>query len=97
MATKPNRIFRFDHTKLVEGAIFYENDYGLHKFVVVRPAELQTSAENGTRLVWSAKIADNPDAEEISFMITAGFEHYGPKIYTEDEVFELHGRLYVNG
>jgi hypothetical protein len=86
-------IFKFDHTKLVEGAEFYESVYGqLYLFMVTESANLK-----GDVLTWKGvPMNDPPGKELINFTITKGYEHYGPRIYLKEEVEFYNGRPFVS-
>lgn len=88
----------FDHTKLVVGALFYEKGYGmLMKFKVVEPPKFERGAEDRKVCSWTATrlVQDGEEEEVTQFMTTEGLTHYGPKIYLEDEVVNINGRIFT--
>ena len=65
------------------GDIFYECDYGDNlKFEVLTcPEESNSGPDNRKQLSWRGKNLETN--EEVSFLITEGLEHYGPKLYDQ--------------
>lgn len=60
------------------GDVFYESAYGIDlKMTVVEPV----THENGK---WNW-IAENKDGTRCNYLITDGYEHYGPKLYAEPQ------------
>lgn len=75
---------RIDHPENMEiGDVFYESGYGMDvMFVVTKKPEIIHSNEN-VQLVWEGKKDGDLNNPPTKFLITKGFEHYGPKIYTQ--------------
>lgn len=65
---------------LKEGDEFFEYGYGetIHLIVTEGTQTIQTQ-HGDTQYVWKARMVDNND--NIDYLITEGYEHYGPKIY----------------
>lgn len=62
------------------GDVFYERVWGdLLKMTVVE----DVVQENG-QWRW---VAESDVGERIDYLLTDGYEHYGPKIYREDEIY----------
>lgn len=94
MSTLNSRLFRFDHTKLVKGAKFYELYVGrLVSFTVTQDAYIDDT-DRHTQVRWKG-VQDQEGASPTTFLVTRGMEHYGPKIYLHDEIEEHNGRLFV--
>lgn len=90
-----DRIFRFDHTKLFEGAEFYEMIYGYPtKFRVVSPVTLKDSS-SGEQIEWEAVKLSDVNQEKVHFLVTKAYEHYGPIIYLLDEIVERNGVMFT--
>lgn len=64
-----------DPMVLKVGDVFYESDYGINYKMTVTKAP---SFDND-QWRWEAK---NSAGSEVGYLITKGFEHYGPRIYT---------------
>ena len=73
------------------GDEFFEEDYGYRgRFRVTKPTSVQIMESEGRRqFVWKAveitgeknDIGVEVLGEEIDYLITEGYEHYGPKVY----------------
>ena len=64
-----------DPTTLKVGDVFYECAYGnCVKFTVTRDAIVEND-----QIKWKAS---SENITETDFLITKGYEHYGPKIYS---------------
>lgn len=98
-AVQPTINLSFDHTRLVEGALFSEASYGmLHKYRVTKSAEVIDADLKGYKaLRWYAEpvVKQNEDEEACMFYITEKHEHYGPKIYFEEEIIKINGRKFL--
>jgi hypothetical protein len=69
---------RVKPSNLNVGDVFYECEHGENlQMTVVEPV----SHENG-QWKWAAK---NESGEQFNYLITDGYEHYGPKIYSEPQ------------
>lgn len=58
------------------GDVFYECEYGENLEMTVVE---EVAHENG-QYRW---VAENKNGERFNYLITDGYEHYGPKIYSE--------------
>jgi hypothetical protein len=58
------------------GSVFYECEYGMNLRMVT---ETRPIFENG-QWKWTAR---DPDDELTYYLVTEGYEHYGPKLYSE--------------
>jgi len=58
------------------GDSFYESYYGVNAYMIVikEPTHIDGKWE------WTAM---NENGEEVEYLITDGYEHYGPSIYSE--------------
>lgn len=65
-----------DLNVLEVGTVFYECEYGMNMKMIVTT---KPKFEDG-KWFWKAK---NSAGYEIDYLITEGYEHYGPSIYTE--------------
>ena len=65
---------RLKPSDLEIGDVFYECEYGINLRMTVQTKPIK---ENGQ---WTWK-ASTKDGEEVSYLITEGLEHYGPRIY----------------
>lgn len=66
---------RIDPTTLKVGDVFYECAYGnCVKFTVTSDAIVEND-----QIKWKAS---SENITETDFLITKGYEHYGPKIYS---------------
>lgn len=65
------------------GDKFYECEYGVNmEFEVVEaPVSEQTEILDTTHLQWRWK-GKRKDGEIVEFLLTEGYGHYGPKIYS---------------
>lgn len=98
---KDGMLFRFDYTRLVVGTKFYEKIYAnLVPFIVTEDYQIEFTTRGEAELRWKARIAnENSEASSckpIDFMVNSKFQHYGPKIYTEDEIIEFKGALFTS-
>jgi hypothetical protein len=94
MTTPVEPKFRFDHTKLVLGATFYEACWGkLEKYTVTIAPIIGEGYADMPTMQWEGMREGSN--ETTPFLVTMGMEHYGPKIYLEEDIFELGGRKYV--
>lgn len=60
------------------GDVFYECSAGMNlRMVVIKPV-----IHSGDQWKW---VAEDESGEPCSYLITDGYEHYGPKIYTEPQ------------
>jgi len=69
------------HPKYLKvGDVFYERGFGdMLKMVVVE----EVSHEDG-QWRWAA---EDINGERVNYLLTDGYEHYGPKIYREHEIY----------
>ena len=61
------------------GDEFYEYGYGEELHLIVTEATRTIQTDDMTQYVWKAKSIAGGD--EIDYLITKGYEHYGPKIH----------------
>lgn len=90
-ATKPR--FKFDHTQLDKvGAEFYELE-GRYEVLyrVTKPVTISKGFEDRYTAEWDAVRVSDINQEPVHFLVTEGFEHYGPKIYLKDEIVVING------
>ena len=73
-----DRDMRVKASNLNVGDVFYECERGQNlRMTVVEPV----IHENG-QWVW---IAEDDSGEKFDYLITDGYEHYGPQIYSEPQ------------
>lgn len=61
--------------ELKVGDVFYECEYGTNlRMVVTKPIIFENDQ-------WKWKAIDE-DGKEVDYLITKGYEHYGPKLYS---------------
>jgi hypothetical protein len=87
--------FRFDRTKLKLGTIFYEAGYGMLLKCKVTQDPVLTIERGDITLSWKAIEIDDPQQRTIEYSTCVSMEHYGPKIYLEDEVEYHNGRAFL--
>ena len=77
-----------DFDKLAQmkvGDVFYECEYGanIRARVTTAPVIDTTSWEGKRQLRWEAENTES--GEPISYLLTEGLDHYGPRIYDEPQ------------
>ncbi len=91
---------RFDHTRLVVGAEFFEHDMGnLLKCRVTEPFNLERGEDGAVCCRWKAEALElnskPTESRVIDYLVCDKYQHYGPKIYFPDEIVEENGRYFL--
>lgn len=79
---------RIHPKNLKDGDVFYECEYGMsYQYKVVGDVQITMYEDTNTeRHQWQWK-GVSPDGREVDFLVTEGFEHYGPKLYSEPDTY----------
>lgn len=84
----------FDHTKLTLGAKFYEASWGkLCEYTVTKEPVIGSGYEGCPTLSWEGTLLN--DDKPTPFLITMGYEHYGPKIFLEEDIAYIGNRRFL--
>lgn len=73
------------------GDVFYECEMGRNIEARVTEAPVEGKGIEG-RTTWSWKAVNTQNGKEIDYLITEGYSHYGPRLYTDPEYV-----CFVNG
>lgn len=70
---------RISPDDLTYGSVFYECDYGM--CIKLKVTSFITFKDNQ----WTWTAVDLGSGEEVDYLVTKGFEHYGPKLYSDPD------------
>lgn len=77
------------------GDMMYECEYGRNVKVQVltKPIRLQKDLNENYKWEWEAVVLDTN--EKIFYLVTEGYEHYGPKLYHNPIYRKLNDDIYI--